>query len=240
MSLIVQKFGGSSVKDAQRIRNVAGIIAETYLAGNDVIVVLSAQGDTTDDLIEKANEINPHALQAGDGHAALHRRADLRGPVRHGPGGHGPALRVPDSLAGGHPVHCCPLRCPDQEDRFRAYPVRAGPAPHRHRHRLSGRGPQRRCDHSGPGRLRHQRRGPGGGLPGRPLPDLHGCGRRLHHGPPHRAGRPEAGGDHLRRDAGAGQPGRPGPPQPQRGAGQEVQSEFGSRVPAWSASPARK
>ena len=51
MSLIVQKFGGSSVKDAQRIRNVAGIIAETYLQGNDVIVVLSAQGDTTDDLI---------------------------------------------------------------------------------------------------------------------------------------------------------------------------------------------
>ena len=61
MSLIVQKFGGSSVKDAQRIRNVAGIIAETYLQGNDVIVVLSAQGDTTDDLIAKAEEINPHA-----------------------------------------------------------------------------------------------------------------------------------------------------------------------------------
>ena len=60
MSLIVQKFGGSSVKDAQRIRNVAGIIAETYLQGNDVIVVLSAQGDTTDDLIAKAEEINPN------------------------------------------------------------------------------------------------------------------------------------------------------------------------------------
>ena len=54
MSLIVQKFGGSSVKDAERIKNVAGIIADTYRAGNDVIVVLSAQGDTTDDLIEKA------------------------------------------------------------------------------------------------------------------------------------------------------------------------------------------
>ena len=40
---------------------MAGIIAETYLAGNDVIVVLSAQGDTTDDLIAKAEEINPHA-----------------------------------------------------------------------------------------------------------------------------------------------------------------------------------
>ena len=61
MSLIVQKFGGSSVKDAQRIENVAERIAETYLAGNDVIVVLSAQGDTTDDLIAKAAEINPKA-----------------------------------------------------------------------------------------------------------------------------------------------------------------------------------
>ena len=60
MSLIVQKFGGSSVRDAQRIRNVAGIIAETYLEGNDVLVVLSAQGDTTDDLIAKAVEINSH------------------------------------------------------------------------------------------------------------------------------------------------------------------------------------
>ena len=60
MSLIVQKFGGSSVRDAERIQNVAGIIADTYRQGNDVIVVLSAQGDTTDDLIEKAHEINPH------------------------------------------------------------------------------------------------------------------------------------------------------------------------------------
>ena len=56
MKLVVQKFGGSSVRDAGRIRNVAGIIAETYLAGNQVLVVLSAQGDTTDDLIEKARE----------------------------------------------------------------------------------------------------------------------------------------------------------------------------------------
>ena len=60
MSLIVQKFGGSSVRDAQRIQNAARIIAETYLKGNDVMVVLSAQGDTTDDLIAKAEEINRH------------------------------------------------------------------------------------------------------------------------------------------------------------------------------------
>ena len=61
MSLIVQKFGGSSVADTDRIRNVARIITDTYKKGNNVVVVLSAQGDTTDDLIEKAKEINPNA-----------------------------------------------------------------------------------------------------------------------------------------------------------------------------------
>ncbi len=61
MSLIVQKFGGSSVADADRIRNVARIITETYRKGHSVVAVLSAQGDTTDDLIEKAKEINPSA-----------------------------------------------------------------------------------------------------------------------------------------------------------------------------------
>ena len=45
MSLIVQKFGGTSVKDAKRIENVAGIIADTYSEGTDVVVVVSAQGD---------------------------------------------------------------------------------------------------------------------------------------------------------------------------------------------------
>ena len=61
MSLIVQKFGGSSVADAERVFNVARIVTDTYKKGNSVVVVVSAQGDTTDDLIEKANEINPDA-----------------------------------------------------------------------------------------------------------------------------------------------------------------------------------
>lgn len=61
MALIVQKFGGSSVADADRVRNVARIITETYKKGNQVVAVLSAQGDTTDDLIAKAAEINPKA-----------------------------------------------------------------------------------------------------------------------------------------------------------------------------------
>ena len=57
MGLIVQKFGGSSVKDRNRIFNVARIVMNTRNAGNDVVVVVSAQGDTTDDLIAKAAEI---------------------------------------------------------------------------------------------------------------------------------------------------------------------------------------
>ena len=61
MALIVQKFGGSSVRDAERVMNVARRITDTYKAGNNVVVVVSAQGDTTDDLIEKAKEINPNA-----------------------------------------------------------------------------------------------------------------------------------------------------------------------------------
>ncbi len=59
MSLIVKKFGGSSVADAERVFNVANIIIEDYKKGNNVIVVVSAQGDTTDDLIDKAKEIDP-------------------------------------------------------------------------------------------------------------------------------------------------------------------------------------
>lgn len=58
MSLIVQKFGGSSVRDAERVMNVAKIVTDTYKQGNSVVVVVSAQGDTTDDLIAKAKEIN--------------------------------------------------------------------------------------------------------------------------------------------------------------------------------------
>jgi aspartate kinase len=58
MGLIVQKFGGSSVANAERLCNVANIVTSAYKAGNNVVVVVSAQGDTTDDLIEKAKEIN--------------------------------------------------------------------------------------------------------------------------------------------------------------------------------------
>ncbi len=55
--LIVQKYGGSSVADAEKVLNVAKRIANVYRGGNDVVVVVSAQGNTTNDLIGKAQEI---------------------------------------------------------------------------------------------------------------------------------------------------------------------------------------
>ncbi len=61
MGLIVQKFGGSSVADRERVQAVAQRITDTYRKGNQVVAVLSAQGDTTDELIAKAGEMNPLA-----------------------------------------------------------------------------------------------------------------------------------------------------------------------------------
>src|SRR6195952_1269614 len=59
MSLIVQKFGGSSVADAESIKRVAKRIVETRKAGNDVVVAVSAMGDTTDELLDLAHQVTP-------------------------------------------------------------------------------------------------------------------------------------------------------------------------------------
>lgn len=59
MALIVQKFGGSSVADAESIKRVAQRIVDTRRAGNDVVVAVSAMGDTTDDLLELADAVAP-------------------------------------------------------------------------------------------------------------------------------------------------------------------------------------
>lgn len=59
MALIVQKYGGSSLESAERIRRVAERIVETKKQGNDVVVVCSAMGDTTDELLDLAEQVNP-------------------------------------------------------------------------------------------------------------------------------------------------------------------------------------
>lgn len=59
MGMVVQKYGGSSVADAESIKRVAKRIVETKRAGNDVVVVVSAMGDTTDELVDLANQVTP-------------------------------------------------------------------------------------------------------------------------------------------------------------------------------------
>ena len=60
MALIVQKYGGSSVADASSVRRVARRIVDTKRAGNDVVVVVSAMGDSTDELLDLAHEVSPN------------------------------------------------------------------------------------------------------------------------------------------------------------------------------------
>ena len=59
MALVVQKYGGSSVQDADRIKKVAERIVRTHKEGNDVVVVASAMGDTTDELLDLAERVSP-------------------------------------------------------------------------------------------------------------------------------------------------------------------------------------
>jgi len=60
MSIVVQKYGGSSVADASRLRQVADRVMRTRREGHDVVVVVSAMGDTTDDLLRLAKEVSPN------------------------------------------------------------------------------------------------------------------------------------------------------------------------------------
>jgi aspartate kinase len=63
MALVVQKYGGSSVADVEKIKNVARRIVETREKGNEVVVVVSAMGDTTDELIRLARQVGPEAQE---------------------------------------------------------------------------------------------------------------------------------------------------------------------------------
>ena len=197
MSLIVQKFGGSSVKDAQRIRNVAGIIAETYLQGNDVIVVLSAQGDTTDDLIAKAEEINPKPskremdmlLSTGEQISVALCAMALE------------AMGLPCvSLAAWQVgIQTTKVHSDARIKKIDTERVRSELDQHRIVLVTGFQGVDRLGDVTtlGRGGQRHQCRGAGGGLPGGSVPDLHRCGRRVHHRSPHRPQRQETGRDHI-------------------------------------------
>ncbi len=84
MALVVQKYGGSSVADADCVKRVAQRIVDTKNAGNEVVVVVSAMGDTTDELIDLAEQVSPAPPRARARHAADRRRAHLDGGARDG------------------------------------------------------------------------------------------------------------------------------------------------------------
>ena len=197
MSLIVQKFGGTSVADSGRLRHVAQIITDTYKAGNQVVAVLSAQGDTTDELIEKAREINPGAstremdmlLSTGEQISVALCAMAVE------------ALGFPVvSLTGwqaGMVTNTVSMNARIKKVDTERIEAELDARRDRDRDRLSGNQPLRRRHHPGAGRIGHLGRGPGG-VPARgSLPDIHRRGRRLHRGPAAGAPRQEAGRGYI-------------------------------------------
>ncbi len=85
MGLVVQKYGGSSVADAASVRRVAGRIVDTVAGGDQVVVVVSAMGDSTDDLIDLAQQVSPDP--------------PAREPTRRAPTG----THAPPTLPTGYP-----------------------------------------------------------------------------------------------------------------------------------------
>ena len=79
MAIVVQKYGGSSVADVQKLRHVAERVVRTTKAGHDVVVVVSAMGDTTDDLLGMAKQVSAEPRSPRARHAADRGRAHLDG-----------------------------------------------------------------------------------------------------------------------------------------------------------------
>ena len=236
MALIVQKYGGTSVADADRMRAVAEHIAFTRGQGHDVVVVVSAMGKETDNLIALANAVSTTQpgremdmlLTIGErksmallcmaladlGVEAVSFTGSQVGIITDNVHGKAKILevkgdRVRDALAEGK---VC---------------VVAG---------FQGISLDQGDHHPRPGRLRHHRRGAGRRLRGRHLRDLHRRHRRVLGRSPHRAAGPQAAAGLVRGDAGDGRHRRPGPgaavgrvrPQPPRPAARPLQLHLGA------------
>ena len=223
MGLIVQKFGGTSVADADCIRRVAGIITDTYKKGNQVVAVLSAQGDTTDDLIAMAGQINPRAssremdmlLSVGEQiSVSLCANSEIARPLRPGI-----SRGLPHWLAGGDDYQHGLRKCPHQGGGDGAGPGGVKPQPDCDCHRISGNQPKWGYHYSGKGRLRHLGGGPAASLDADLCQIYTDVRRCVHGGSPAGEGGEEAGRGDRQRDAGVSHIGRPGAPQPIRGDG---------------------
>ena len=188
MGIVVQKYGGSSLADADAIKRVARRIVEIKKAGHDVVVAVSAMGDTTDDLVDLANGVSPlpparemdMLLTAGERISmALVAMAisDLGYTARSFTGSQ--AGVITDSVHGkAKIIDVTPGRITQRDRR----------GPHRDRGRLPGRQRRHQGDHHPRSRRhRHHRGRAGRGARGRRLRDLHRRRRRLHRRPAHRA-----------------------------------------------------
>ena len=195
------KFGGTSVADAERIKRAARRIVAQRESGKRVVAVLSARGQTTDELIAMAEEVSPVPRPPRDGHAALDRRADLVRAVRDGDQRPRPPRDLADRLAGRDRHRHLAHQGADPRRARRPHQRGAGRGPDRAGGRLSGRLHQPRRDHAGPRRLGHDRGGGGGRDRRRGVRDLHRRGRRVQRRPADRPRRPQAAPGELRGDA---------------------------------------
>ena len=190
--LVVQKFGGSSLADAERLNNAAQKVAQQVDWGNQVIVVVSAQGDTTDEMLEKlmTREPNPRELDAylacGEQQSAALMTMALqdRGIKAISLTGWQTGLQTDSHHTDARICH----EHPHVRDgrlvgrRSAGHHQREGHrrrVEHRGGHRVSGRGYPRRYHHPGQRWLRYHGGGIGGIFKGRPLYDLYGCGWSL-------------------------------------------------------------
>ena len=178
MPIVVQKYGGSSLADAESIKRVARRIAETRKAGNDVVVAVSAMGDSTDDLLDLAQEVSPvpppreldMLMTAGErismalvamaisdlGYSARSFTGSQAGVITDGVHGKAKIIdvtpgRITEALAKGHIVIVAGFQPGHQGDH-----------------------------HPGPGRHRLHRRGAGRRAARRRVRDLHRRRRCLH------------------------------------------------------------
>jgi aspartate kinase len=193
VSIVVQKYGGTSVGDVDRMKRVADRVARSHRGGNQTVVVVSAMGKTTDDLVSMAARISERPPGARARHPAHLRRAHLDVAAGDGAGRAQGARQVVHRVAG--------------RDHHRRG---ARQGPHRRHHAGPGEGSARRRQrrdrrrlpgrlagheghhHARAGRVRHDRGRARRRARRRRLRDLHRRRRRVHRRPAHRPRRPQA------------------------------------------------
>ena len=208
LGTVVMKFGGTSVGDPEKLKRVAARLVAAREEGHRVVGVLSAMGHTTDELLDLAHQISPHAASARARHARLGRRADLVRPRRDGDPRPRPRGDLADRLAGGDRHRHGARQGQDRRGARASDPRGARRGDDRPRRRLPGRLDRVRGDDARPRRLGHDRGRARGRARRRPLRDLHRRARRLLGRPASRPGRPPAHAPQLRRDARDGVLGR--------------------------------